>query len=163
MSTCIDNRKKKGGSKSEKESVIDTLSANSPLLDEIIDAYCLGVRRGVNDFSDYIKKQIIKNASLVTEKGKKLFDEINKVGECKCAFARIEEINAFKIIYALDADFYHNQSLVSPIYQKSWDMSEDMIAENDIIVSVTFMPFSENINVGRLNSDGYRIVYGELR
>lgn len=132
----------------------DAFTAN-----QMIDAYFSGFNKGISDLA----KQLKKNCEDVQDVGAAFLKHINsKEPICRAAFFRIENIDSFKIIYALQKDVYRDEEQSRPIYEKSWEISSEL-NKKEIHLNITFMPYTENINLSRLSSDGYHLSYGELQ
>jgi hypothetical protein len=129
-------------------------------VDQVIDAYTIGVNRGVSDLNTYIKKQLKENFDEIKKAVEGFLNEISPV--CKSAFLKIEGLNSFKIIYSLQKDVYNDDKRAKPIYERSWEISQEFDKQG-IVLGISFIPHTSNINLYRLSADGYHLSYGDLQ
>jgi hypothetical protein len=131
-------------------------------VNQVIDAYLTGLNRGLSDLDSYFKKQLEANCNEVQIAGSEFLTDINSVTPvCKSAFLKIESINSFKIICVLQKDIYRDDEQSFPIYERSWDVSSKF-DKKDIRLGISFMPYTDNINIHCLTADGYHLSYGEV-
>ena len=126
--------------------------------DDIIEAW----EKGKAYYSDYMRNMFMENVSKIKSKSEDFFNDMNKSkSRSHALFLKINSINSFSIIYVLDRDIYSSDDKVKNIYQKSWDIEKEFDNEK-IMLDISFMPYSKNINIDRLNADGYTSFYGKL-
>jgi hypothetical protein len=126
--------------------------------DDIIEAW----ENGKAYYNDYMRNMFMENVSKIKSKSENLFNDINRdKNRSRTLLLKINSINSFSIIYMLDREIYSSDDKVKNIYQKSWDMEKEFDKEK-IMLDISFMPYSENININRLNADGYTSFYGKL-
>jgi hypothetical protein len=126
--------------------------------DDMINAW----ENGKAYYNNYVRDVFAKNVSQIKKRGETFFEELNhEKNRSRALFLKIDSINSFGIIFLLDKDIYSDDDRAKAIYEKSWKIEKEF-DKKKIILCISFMPYSENINMEHLVADGYTSFYGKL-
>lgn len=124
-------------------------------LNEIIDIYEKGCKDGYTNVLKDMKKQLEKNLTSAQQIAEKFLAEINNENPiCNTIFLRVNDLSKFDLLYAINPDIFYNPKLSSKFYEMGIELED----ENDM-VSISFLPSSENLNTHMLIADRYLFFY----
>lgn len=127
--------------------------------DNLINAWEIGVNRGLNLKDDIINKYFVDKMNKSTKAATKLFEILNEKIQvnCKDVFIRINDINDFDILYLFDINSYLSDKLHKS-YNEALTLKKELRKE-DVKFNFIFKPLTENTNVENIFADGYVLKY----
>lgn len=111
------------------------------------------------DFENSLSKNLNKAATL----SESIFHTANNdyFVHITKAYLKLETIHQYETLFLVDKKDFLSDKL-REVYQKSHSIKADFNCD-DFYISFKFMPFSEDLNLDSLHSDGFTLVYNSER
>lgn len=128
----------------------------------LIDVYVKGKQDGKVEIKKKIIAKLNKNIALAKKAAETIFKQlISKKIKCDIVYLKIEQIDAYKLLFVVDKGSYLSESFDSAY---SLSRKQKTIAEKENIdIYIMFMPKTDTFNHDMIVSDGYYSSYAGQR
>lgn len=126
-------------------------------VDEIIDIYQKGCNDGFTNYVKKTKRDLIANLTEAQQIAESFLGEVNSKREiCKNIFLRVVDLNKFDLMFAIDPVIFYNPEKSKKYYNMGLECED-----HNTSVSISFLPFAENLNINMLIADSFMYFYGK--
>lgn len=128
--------------------------------DELLDAYFIGKKVGMNAKEKEITERIQRNMNLATAIGGELYETISKDKiNCRESFLKIQDSRTFQVLFFIENSQYTEDNL-KKLYSYA-RAKKKLVNTEDFFLDISFMFYDNALNIERLNSDGYSLRYNK--
>lgn len=134
-------------------------SDSSITADDVIDAYFLGKKDGVNEEYEKLKKEFLINLKLASSIAEELFGitEDNKLALDE-VYLKVDNFNSFDILFLVNESIYNDNLNIRNVYALGRNLKNKYQSDR-VKLNFSFAPNSNDLCKSSLYSDGYLVKY----
>lgn len=129
---------------------------NFTIDDRIINAWEAGINKGRTQADEVLYESFIRSLSYCLKKADELYQFLNNKGiEVNILFLKDTGLKSFEGLMVVEKEYYLNKDARKDIYNKILEIKKSALKEEKIYFEIALMPFSENINMSVIKSEGF--------